>query len=349
MSPRVIRRQDYSLSEEQLQLSKVFASLFERESPSVRVRAAEPVGFDADLWQQLTGAGVISMALPEAVGGDDATLVDLALVAEEFGRSMAPVPLIDAMTAARLLAAVGAPEGVVRALAAGTKTATIALHPFHARERQLISSGAMADIVVGLDGDALVMSEGPPPAAVANLACAPLAWRDLSTNDHTRSIVAEGLAAELAFAHAVLEWKALMAAAQTGIANGARILASEYVTERHAFGVPIGTFQAISHPIVDIAAGVEGARRLALRAAWFLEHEPECALGDVLMAFVAASDVANRAASFGIHALGGLGFTLESDMQLYFRRARGWTLLAGDPQADLQQLGDHLYGPEPTH
>ena len=55
--------------------------------------------------------------------------------------------------------------------------------------------------------------------------------------------------------------------------------------------------------------------------------------------------MANRAASTGIHVQGGFGFTLESDMQLYFRRAKGWTLVTGDPQDDLRALGDLLYGP----
>ncbi len=62
------------------------------------------------------------------------------------------------------------------------------------------------------------------------------------------------------------------------------------------------------------------------------------------MAFIYAGEVALRAASTAIHVQGGFGFTLESDLQLYFRRARGWTLVAGDPNADLQRLGDHLYG-----
>ena len=62
------------------------------------------------------------------------------------------------------------------------------------------------------------------------------------------------------------------------------------------------------------------------------------------MAHLYARDVANRAASTGIHVQGGFGFTLESDLQLYFRRAKGWTLLAGDPHDDLRALGDLRYG-----
>ena len=65
-----------------------------------------------------------------------------------------------------------------------------------------------------------------------------------------------------------------MAAAQTGVAQGALDLAVEYAKEREAFGVPIGAFQAIAHAIVDVAVGVEGSRSLARRAAWYCDHEP---------------------------------------------------------------------------
>jgi alkylation response protein AidB-like acyl-CoA dehydrogenase len=143
----------------------------------------------------------------------------------------------------------------------------------------------------------------------------------------------------------VTEWKLLMAAAQTGIAQGALDLSIEYANQRHAFGVPIGTFQAISHSLVDVATGIEGSRHMHRRAAWFCEHEPLDAEAEVLMAYVHARETANGAASTGIHVQGGFGFTLESDLQLYFRRAKGWALVSGDPHDDLRALGDLCYGP----
>jgi alkylation response protein AidB-like acyl-CoA dehydrogenase len=340
---RIVRRQDYSLSDEQQQIKEVFGGLFEMECPTERVRAAEPSGFDADLWALVTNSGIVSMALPEAAGGDGASLVDLALVAEAHGRRIAPVPLIDSMVAARLLARAGAAEGFVQPIATGSRVATIALQEVADGERQLVGSGAVADLVVGVEGGVLVATESPPGEAVPNLADAPLAWRTLSGPSCNQTMLARGDDALELHDAAVLEWKVLMAATQTGLAQAALDLAIGYANERQAFGVPIGTFQAIAHPLVDVATGVEGARRLAMRAAWYLDNEPDLARPEVLMAFVYAGEVANRAASIGIHSLGGLGFTLESDMQLYFRRARGWTLVAGDPERDLQRLGDLLY------
>ncbi len=205
------------------------------------------------------------MALPASAGGDDATLLDLALLAETYGRALAPVPLIDALVAARLVAANGESE-LLHSLATGAKTATVALHPAGAGDRQLVGSGAVADLVVGLvDGD-LVLYEETPPAAVSNHGSAPLAWRELSGPAEHRTVLAGGDGGRLRFEHAVLEWKTLMAAAQTGVAAGALALALEYAKEREAFGVKIGTFQAISHPLVDLATGVEGSVRLHRRA-----------------------------------------------------------------------------------
>ena len=207
-----VRRRDFSLSEEQQQISEVFAALFERECPTTRVRDAEPLGFDAELWRVLTETGVVSMALPSSVGGDGATLVDLALVAEAYGRALAPVPLIDAVVAARLIAATGRSEELA-SLGAGEKTATLALHPAVSGSRQLVSSGAVADVVVGLVDDELVLYSEAPGAAVSNLGSTPLAWRELSGPAAHRTVLADGPRGAVCFELAVLEWKALMAAA----------------------------------------------------------------------------------------------------------------------------------------
>src|SRR5260221_11771958 len=96
-----IRRNDYSLSPEQEEVRELFADFFKNEVPSTRVRAAEPVGFDQRLWKQLSDVGAISMGLPESDGGASSPMIDLTLVAEQYGRSLAPVPLVEATVAAR--------------------------------------------------------------------------------------------------------------------------------------------------------------------------------------------------------------------------------------------------------
>src|SRR3954470_10351458 len=108
-----LRREDYSLSEDQTDLLTAYQKFFKANCSIESVRAAEASGFDKSLWERLCATGATSMALPESVGGDGATLVDLTLLAEEVGRSLAPVPWIDHVCAARLLARLGALEADV--------------------------------------------------------------------------------------------------------------------------------------------------------------------------------------------------------------------------------------------
>jgi alkylation response protein AidB-like acyl-CoA dehydrogenase len=87
-----LRHSDPTLDDSQQLVRETFATFFAKESPASVVRAAEATGFDRALWERLVEMGITAMGLPAALGGDDATLVDLALVAEEAGRRLAPVP-----------------------------------------------------------------------------------------------------------------------------------------------------------------------------------------------------------------------------------------------------------------
>jgi alkylation response protein AidB-like acyl-CoA dehydrogenase len=157
--------------------------------------------------------------------------------------------------------------------------------------------------------------------------------------------VAEGAAAHDAWAWLRVDWKILTAATLVGVAQGALDEAAGYAKERTAFGVPIATFQALSHPMADAAIGTETARRLARKAAWYADHEPEAAPRLASMALLHAAEVANRTAHLAIHVLGGIGFTLEAAPHLFFRRAKGLVLVGGDPQRELQVIADLAYGP----
>ena len=189
-------------------------------------------------------------------------MVEAALVAEQLGRRVAPVPLIEGIVASRLLASVDAPPRPRRDIVSGARSPPSPCTRSRAGERQLVPAGAIADVVVGLEATSSCAFAADDAAGrrLANLASAPLAWRTLSGSG-TRTVLADGADARARFDVAVREWKVLMAAAQTGVAQGALDLAIEYAKEREAFGVPIGAFQAISHAIVDVAVGVEGSRQ----------------------------------------------------------------------------------------
>jgi alkylation response protein AidB-like acyl-CoA dehydrogenase len=154
--------------------------------------------------------------------------------------------------------------------------------------------------------------------------------------------LSQGAPARHLFEAAQRDWLILTAAALVGLGDGAAALAVDFARVRNAFGVPIATFQAVAHPLVDAATAVEGARHLVRKAAWFADHEPSEARALVPMAYLHAVRSAGLAARVGMHVQGGFGLTLESDQQLYFRRSRGWPLLKGDPASELQPVADML-------
>lgn len=341
----VLRRSDYSLSDEQAALSDAFRSFFDRHCASERVREAEPLGFDESLWSEIGDLRPVAMGVPIELGGDGAGLVELALVAEEMGRRAAPLPLVEAMVAVRLLANVGAQsESAITALERVLKgaVASVAIaSEVDSAGRRLVPGGAVADTVLGIVDERLVMASADvAPPHVPNLACAPLAWWDLDEG----VTLTTGAAASVSFAQAQREWRVLTAAALVGVGQSALDLAVDYAKERFAFGVQIGSFQSVAHPLADVAIGIESARRLTHRAAWFVDHEADQVGPLATMAFVHAAEAAEKAGSVGIHTQGGFGFTLESDEQLLYRRAKGWALIGGDRRHQLQGIADGVIG-----
>lgn len=342
----VIRRNDYSLSPEQEEVRELFADFFRNEVPSTRVRAAEPVGFDQGLWKQLAEMGAISMGLPEADGGASSSMIDLTLVAEQYGRSLAPVPLVEATVAARLLSKARADAALIAAVGSGERIVSIALFPDSGRP-QLVAAGAVAADVIVLTGDQLVLVSRPaPPAHVKNQGSAPLAWWDFS--EGSRTVLASGERARALYANAVKEWKLLTAAALAGCGDVATKMGVDYARVRMAFGQPIGTFQAVANALVDAAIGVDGARHLTWKAAWFYENEPSAEAQLVPMAYAYACQAATRAVTTGVHVHGGTGFMIETDITLYFLRVKAWSVIAGDPRAELLAIADALFADAPV-
>ena len=94
---------DLSYSDEQQHLRENLSSFFSKESTPEHVRAAEPDGFDAELWDKIAAMGLPAMAVSEELGGGGASALDLVLTAEEFGKRIPPAPLIEAVAATNLL------------------------------------------------------------------------------------------------------------------------------------------------------------------------------------------------------------------------------------------------------
>jgi len=336
------RRGDFPLSQAQLALRGAFRAFFDRNCPPERVRQAEPLGWDRELWAELGELRPVALGVPQSRGGDGAGLVELALAAEEAGRRAAPVPLAETAVAARILAATdadGAPGALDRVLAG--EVASVAVGPDPAAPgRRIVPAGAVATVVLGLRGETLVMCSRDEAPTARNLPCAPLAWWHLPDG----VVLASGDQARSLLARAQREWRVLTAASLVGVAGAARDLAVQKARDRSAFGVPAGSFPAIARPLADVAAGIEGARGLAYQAAWLCDHEPDHAGALASTAFAQAAEAAERAATAARQAQGGSGYALESDAQLFFRRARGWALVAGDRRREVQRIADALFG-----
>ncbi|MFN8025994.1 MAG: acyl-CoA dehydrogenase family protein [Acidimicrobiia bacterium] len=144
-----------------------------------------------------------------------------------------------------------------------------------------------------------------------------------------------------------------------GCASRALEIAVEYVKDRHQFGRPVGGFQALQHGLADVVGPVEGARLIALKAAWAVDEgrdgmldathndvDDPAALAGIAFAFAAETAALTTKKALQYH--GSYGVSLEYDIQLYFRRARGWPLVLGDPADQHRELADLLWpaGPD---
>lgn len=332
---------DLDPTAEQQSIIDVFGGLVERSAPLDRLREHEPVGFSAALWEQLVAVGAPAMAVPEGEGGAGATLLDLALAVEALGRRLAPAPLIEHAVAARLLARC---DAMTPAVLDGAHLATVALRPARAGVARLVPAGAVAQVVVARRGDDLVVISSAPGEHVPNLASSPLAHRALDDG----RVLATGASARRLHDEAVDEWRALTAAALAGLGLGALDIGVRYVTEREQFGVPIGSFQSVQHALADVSVALDGAQLLARKAAWAHDDcrvdAPELAA----MAFLFSAEHAQRASERVLHFHGGYGFMEEYDIQLFYRRAKGWANVLDEPALEYARLADLRYGPPAT-
>lgn len=343
---------DLTLTPDQQALRQTLDDFLGKECPPERVRASEPLGFDADLWRQVVELGLPTIAVPEEQGGGGGGLADLAVAAEELGRFMAPVPLVEAAVANDLLGALAreGSEPAARLLdeaVGGNRLATVAVRPTRDGIARLVPAGAVADLLLALDGDRLVAVEGgaspgETAGALPNLGCSPLADRRVDGGDVT--VLARGEAAAAAHRAAVRRAWALTAAALVGLGGRALDIGVEYVEQRRAFGVVIGTFQTIQHRLADTATLLDGAGLLAHEAAWATDRGLESAPELSTMALLFAAETAFKATSDSLHFHGGYGYTLEYDIQLYFRRAKAWPLVFGDPRPLYREVAELVAG-----
>jgi alkylation response protein AidB-like acyl-CoA dehydrogenase len=334
---RFMSNDGLGLTAEQESLGRSVRDFFQKRCTAERVRKSEDDGgIDAELWAGLETMGLPTVPSAAGQSGDAATLVDLVLVAEQRGRCLAPVPLVESTVAARLATRADLTEPV---------WSTIALHPAHGGRVRWVPWIGVAPAMFTLDGRRLLWSrldddhrDRPNEANLGGMGVGHGRPREDAVE------ISGGDRAVAMHHRALQEWKVLTAASLVGLANTAFETALDYVETRKAFGITIGSFQSVAHRFADGVVELDGARLLVFEAAGALDQELPEAGTLAAAAYVYASEVAARVTAVALHVHGGVGYTREHDIQLYFRRARAWPLVLGDPRSQYQQIADALLG-----
>lgn len=337
-----------SLTADQQAVVSTFEDFFRSEVSPDRVRRAEPLGFDRALWQSLVKLGAHAVAVSEGAGGGGGELLHAALIAEQYGRRLTPAPLIEASVVARLLERCG--EGPAReqlsSLLEGDQLVTMALRPARSGVATMVPWGAVADAVIVVADDRLLLLQ--PASRLARPGLGAEAPADVVIDAGAAKELASGSRAAQMAGRAFDDWRTLKSAALVGLAAEALALGLSYAMHRQQFGRPIGSFQALAHGLVDVATAVDGARLLAYEAAWAADHDRSGTDRLASMAMAFAADTAAKTSAHSLHCHGGYGFSEDYDIQLYYRRARSWSSIGGSVRRELLHLASVLWPGPPA-
>lgn len=238
----------------------------------------------------------------------------LTRAAVSLGANLTPVPFVSAVPAQVVLGETGVANGIDQAVVPAGLS------------RLLVSVGGDGLGIVATPNDSRVSAAGEGLIVIGTIAGQP----DRIDGD----------------ADAIRAWGFLLEAARLVGAAGALIrYGVSYVSERHQFGVPVGSFQGVSHPLADAATSVQAADLLTRHAAYLADSDGAVPLFPAVMAAAKARAASRQAAAIVHQALGGYGFTVEADCQLYSRRIRAWTAAMPDPAPWLAKLARTLTDP----
>lgn len=356
------------LTEEQASLRDITRSFLKDRVPSSKVRdlMATPTAFDDDLWQETAALGWPAMTIPEQFGGAGYGMVELAVVFEEMGRAVMPIPMLSTSMASATLLSHGTDaqrDTWLPAIAAGTARVTVAVPVRGAGDGvEMIRDGADrwltghaghvldadgADaVIVGTDHGVVLVPFDRDGITVTGLdvldPTRPLARVDFDTvGIGDTDLLAQDV--DLVLDRARTVGAVLLANELVGVAAAAHAMAVAHAKQRTQFGRAIGSFQAIKHLLADDLVQLEAARS----AAWWAARA--LAVGDeqeVAVAVpVAAALCPPTAATITGHAIqvhGGIGFTWEHDAHLYYKRAAAALPLLGHADAWRRRLGTAL-------
>ncbi|GAA2617963.1 acyl-CoA dehydrogenase family protein [Dactylosporangium fulvum] len=320
----------YSEVEEELRAS--VRSLLDDRVDLSRLEGPEPV--DLKLWRTLAAdLGFAGLPVPESAGGAGASWRETAVVMEELGRSLAPVPFLGTSVLATA-ALLGTEDPLLDALAAGRRTATLAV-PLSATDPRWtvtaadgVLDGTITSVVDAGTADVLLVPTAAGLFAVeaADTVRTPVVSFDLSRplTDVTLGSAPGRLVGDAGplVARALTAGAALLASEQLGIAEWCLTTTVEYVKTRRQFARQVGSYQAIKHRLADLWVSVTQARAVARYAADCLATDDPDLPVAASLAQAFCSPVAMKAAEECVQLHGGIGFTWEHPAHLYLKRAR---------------------------
>jgi acyl-CoA dehydrogenase len=366
---------NFDFSDEQKMLRGIARKfLKEHCSPGV-VRRVLDSGqpYDQDLWNGIAELEWPGTAIPEDYGGIGYGYLELCVLAEELGRAVAPVPFSSSVYLASEALQIAGSEQQRRQflprLAAGEAIGTFALAEgaqaptqfnIEASVRDGKLYGTKVPVADGCAADLLVVAARPSASSrdvrlyLVELPDQRIAREAIQTIDPTRShasLTFDGAGAQplgSGESHWPLIEKlrdraaVLFAFEQLGGADAALEMATEYAKNRYAFGRPIGSFQAIKHKLADAFIRNELARSNCYFAAWALSADAAEFSIAAASARIAATEAFEYIAAENIQTHGGIGFTWESDCQLFYRRSKLLALALGGVRSWKNRLIDQL-------
>jgi alkylation response protein AidB-like acyl-CoA dehydrogenase len=348
----------FGLNEEQRLLRDQVRGLLADVATPKRLRdtITAKAPWDTELWKALADLGVLGAGIPEAFGGVGLGPVEVAIVAQELGRVVAPVPFFSSIClAAEALMIAGTPAQKAKwlpGLASGEVMGTLAWTEGRMAPSVKLIETKLADgrlngrksPVADVEGAAfcivVALSEGRPTLALVELDQPGIAWTRLQSIDELRpyaEITFENAAAEPMDAadgaetlERILNRAAVYEAfEQVGGAEAALFMARDYTLQRSIFGRPLASYQAVKHGLANIFAKLELATCNALQAARALAENLPDAAAAAATARISATEVYETIARENLQYHGGIGFTWEANCHFHYRRARTLALNLG--------------------
>ncbi|MFI4991793.1 MAG: acyl-CoA dehydrogenase family protein [Solirubrobacterales bacterium] len=309
---------DFGFTDDQREIQRTARDLLGERATSARVREhAEARTLDTALWQELSELGWPGIAVSEQYGGQGLGQIELSILCEELGRALAPVPFLASAMAATVIEHGGSPELCEKwlpGLASGETVGALGAAVDGAAE--LVIGAPDAQVIV------LVESDGGARAIAAD----EVELTAIESIDPTRSaasVSAGGCGDELPDGCAGLGRALICVSSElVGVCDRALSMTVEYVKDRKQFGVPVASYQAVSHRCAQMLLDTEKARSTAAFAAWTADADPERLAETAAMAKAAASDAGREVTAAAIQMHGGIGFTWEADVHWLFKRAQ---------------------------